>query len=124
MRLNYCSIGLELIILLKSIIIIRSDYCNYELIGRTAAQLSASSEVSRDKSAKFAVLHEGSAWTAGQNDLSQYLQIDLGKQYNISAIGTQGRQHTKEFVQEFKLETGIDGHDFSVYRDRNGNIKV
>jgi hypothetical protein len=67
---------------------------------------------------------EGSVWTAGQNDLSQYLQIDLGKQYNISAIGTQGRQHTKEFVQEFKLETGIDGHDFSVYRDRNGNIKV
>ncbi|CAG2166635.1 unnamed protein product, partial [Oppiella nova] len=44
--------------------------------------------------------------------------------YNISAIGSQGRQHTKEFVQEFKLETGIDGHDFSVYRDRNGNIKV
>lgn len=67
---------------------------------------------------------EGSVWTAAQNDFSQYLQIDLGKQYNISAIGTQGRQHTQEFVQEFKLETGIDGHDFSVYRDRNGNIKV
>ena len=67
---------------------------------------------------------EGSVWTAAQNDFSQYLQIDLGKQYNISAIGTQGRQHTKEYVQEFKLETGIDGHDFSVYRDRNGNIKV
>ena len=67
---------------------------------------------------------EGSVWTAAQNDFSQYLQIDLGKQYNVSAIGTQGRQHTKEFVQEFKLETGIDGHDFSVYRDRNGNIKV
>ncbi|CAG2109165.1 unnamed protein product, partial [Medioppia subpectinata] len=122
-----------------------SDYCNHELIGRTSAQLSASSQVSADKAPKYAILHgkytpddhflftplyivypdfKGSVWTAAQNDFSQYLQIDLGKQYNISAIGSQGRQHTKEFVQEFKLETGIDGHDFSVYRDRNGNIKV
>lgn len=65
-----------------------------------------------------------SAWTAGQNDLSQFIEIDLGRQFNISAIGTQGRQHTLEFVQEFKLESGIDGHDYNIYRDRNGNIKV
>lgn len=56
--------------------------------------------------------------------MSQYLQVDLGRQYNISAIGTQGRQHTNEYIQEFKLESGIDGHDYSTYRDRNGNIKV
>lgn len=67
---------------------------------------------------------DGSAWTAGHSDLSQYIEIDLGKQYNISVIGTQGRQHTLEFVQEFKLESGIDGHDYNIYRDRNGNIKV
>ena len=65
-----------------------------------------------------------SAWSAAHNDLSQYIEIDLGRQYNISAIGTQGRQNTLEFVQEFKLESGIDGHDYNIYRDRNGNIKV
>lgn len=67
---------------------------------------------------------DSSAWTAGHNDLTQYIEINLGRQYNISAIGTQGRQHTLEFVQEFKLESGIDGHDYNIYRDRNGNIKV
>lgn len=67
---------------------------------------------------------DGSAWSAGQNDLSQYIEIDLGRQFNISAIGTQGRQHTMEYVQEFKLESGIDGHDYNIYRDRNGNVKV
>ena len=65
-----------------------------------------------------------SAWTAAQNDLSQYLEVDLGQQYNISAIGTQGRQHTIDYVSEFRLESGIDGHDYNLYRDRNGNIKV
>lgn len=65
-----------------------------------------------------------SAWTAAQNDLSQYLEVDLGRQYNISAIGTQGRQNTIDYVAEFRLESGIDGHDYNLYRDRNGNIKV
>ena len=72
----------------------------------------------------FIHIVDTSAWTAGQNDLAQYIEIDLGRQFNISAIGTQGRQHTLEFVQEFKLESGIDGHDYNIYRDRNGNIKV
>jgi len=58
------------------------------------------------------------------NDYAQYIEVDLGKQFNISAIGTQGRQQTMDFVQEFKLESGIDGHDYNTYRDRNGNVKV
>lgn len=103
-----------------------SDHCNNELVHRSdrRIQLSASSRISEDKSAKFAILHDTSAWTAAQNDLSQYLEVDLGQQYNISAIGTQGRQHTIDYVAEFRLESGIDGHDYNLYRDRNGNIKV
>ncbi|KAJ6223266.1 hypothetical protein RDWZM_001811 [Blomia tropicalis] len=103
-----------------------AEHCNNELVHRSEKriQISSSSDISKDKSARFGILHDSSAWTAGHNDLTQYIEINLGRQYNISAIGTQGRQHTLEFVQEFKLESGIDGHDYNIYRDRNGNIKL
>lgn len=66
------------------------------------------------------------SWIAGQSDFSQYLTIDLGNKFNISAIYTQGRKstHTKEYVQEYRITYGNDGKDFQPYRDRNGNIKI
>ncbi|XP_027198540.2 neurexin-4 isoform X2 [Dermatophagoides pteronyssinus] len=117
-----------IIICITTSIIDASDHCNNELIhsnfDERGIRITSSSDISKDKSAYSAILHGQSAWSAAHNDLSQYIEIDLGRQYNISAIGTQGRQNTLEFIQEFKLESGIDGHDYNIYRDRNGNIKL
>jgi hypothetical protein len=66
----------------------------------------------------------GGAWTAHQSDFGQYLLIDLGSQFTLEAIATKGRDYTTEYVNEFKVEYGNDGQDFSSYRDKNGDIKV
>ncbi|KAF7493590.1 Neurexin-4 [Sarcoptes scabiei] len=105
--------------------VVLGDHCNNELVHQNGGlRITSSSDISKDKSAYFAILHGQSAWSAAHNDLSQFIEIDLGRQFNISAIGTQGRQNTLEYVQEFKLESGIDGHDYNIYRNRNGNIKL
>ncbi|RWS27864.1 neurexin-4-like protein [Leptotrombidium deliense] len=105
----------------------RTGDCYNELL--KGAKLSASSQLSDDRSPKDAIIHGeqidgGNAWTAAQSDFGQYLLIDLGKKHNITAIATAGKQFTSEFVQEYRLDYGNDGQDFSNYRDRNGNIKV
>ncbi|KAI1289294.1 Neurexin-4 [Halotydeus destructor] len=88
------------------------------------AQLSASSEISQDRSAKHAILHGGSSWTAGQSDFGQYLIVDLGEKKNITSVAVQGKPYTAEYVQEYRLDYGNDGQDFASYRDRHGNIKA
>ena len=44
-----------------------------------------------------------SCWTANKGDFRQYLTVDLGNLYNLTAIGTQGRRFTNEYVQEYQL---------------------
>ena len=50
--------------------------------------------------------------------------IDLKDKYTIESISTKGRDYTSEYVQEYKIEYGNDGEDFTSYRDKNGNVKV
>ena len=66
----------------------------------------------------------GGAWTAHQSDFGQYLMVDLGSQFTIESIASKGRDQTKEYVKEFKIEYGHDGQDFATYRDKNGDLKV
>ncbi|KAH9511327.1 hypothetical protein DERF_009797, partial [Dermatophagoides farinae] len=96
-----------IIVCIATPIINASDHCNNELIHSNFVEkrirITSSSDISKDKSVYSTILHGSS----------------LGRQYNISAIGTQGRQNTLEFVQEFKLESGIDGHDYNIYKDES-----
>ena len=64
------------------------------------------------------------AWSAGNSDFGQYFVIDLGETKNVTAIATQGRPYTSEFVQEYRIEYGNNGMDFSEYKDAEGNTKV
>ena len=67
---------------------------------------------------------KGAGWTAHLSDFGQYLLIDLKNKFTIESISTKGRDYTSEYVQEYKIEYGNDGEDFSSYRDKNGNVKV
>lgn len=101
-----------------------SSSCN-EPLSLDNARLFASSELSRDRSASEArELHSPSSWTAGQQDFSQYLIVDLGKKYNLTSLSTQGRAFSREYVTEFRVDYGFDGKDFAPYRDKNGNIRI
>lgn len=76
------------------------------------------------------ILHEilnfsgNGAWTAKSSDFSQFLTIDLRGKRNITAIATQGRPFTSEFVQEFRIEYGNKMLDYSEYKDKEGHTRV
>ena len=45
------------------------------------------------------------AWAAGQEDVSQWLQVDL-RSYNarVTGVATQGRQDARQWVTKYKLQ--------------------
>ena len=45
------------------------------------------------------------AWAAGQEDVNQWLQVDL-RSYNarVTGVATQGRQDVKQWVTKYKLQ--------------------
>ena len=43
--------------------------------------------------------------------------------YRIRGIGTQGRQDSNQWVKSFTLSYGMNGMDFTQYKDK-GRVKV
>ncbi|XP_031782155.1 neurexin-4 [Nasonia vitripennis] len=97
------------------------DYCSYPLLDR--AQLKATTALP-ERGPSNARLYGKSAWTASSSDFSQYLIIDLGATYNITAIGTQGREHHNEYVMEYGISYGTNGLDYADFKETDGNIKM
>ena len=59
------------------------------------------------------------SWSAGSNDLYQWLQIDLGSQYTkVTRVATQGRNGHSQWVTRYRLLYGNDGLNFQYYRDQ------
>ena len=65
-------------------------------------------------------LNSGTAWSAKDSDLNQYLQFDLGQVMNVTTITTKGRSHTNDYVSEFMIQYGNNGRDFSDYKEVDG----
>ncbi|KAL3309815.1 hypothetical protein Ciccas_011634, partial [Cichlidogyrus casuarinus] len=68
----------------------------------------------------------GGAWTAGNQNDKQYIQIDLLERKAIVAVGTQGRQGSEEWVTDyFVFYTDADTPvQWSIVRDRYGEPKL
>lgn len=69
-------------------------------------------------------LTETTAWTAKNADYLQYLEVDLGDTMNVTAIGTQGRGDSNEYVTAYTIEFGRDGTLFSIVKGFDGSIWV
>lgn len=96
-----------------------SDYCEYPLVG--SSTLTASSElVTRE--ANKAKLYESTAWTAKNADYLQYIEVDLGDTMNVTAIATQGREDSNEFVTAYTIEFGRDGTLYSIVLGYDGSV--
>ena len=67
--------------------------------------------------------HTG-GWTAGTNDVNQWLQIDLGIEYNITRVATQGRQDLPHWVTKYNLQYSDDGVTFYTCVDDQGQAEV
>ena len=49
------------------------------------------------------------AWCAGINRPGEWLQVDLGRDFTVTAVATQGRAGYDEWVTRFSLEFSRDG---------------
>ena len=91
----------------------------------TDSQISASSQWDSSHAPFQGRLHfqgrfyKAGSWSAGRNDLFQWLQVDLGSQYiKVTRVATQGRNAYSQWVTRYKLLYSNDGLNFLYYSDQ------
>ena len=89
----------------------------------TDAQITASSSFNSAHGPSNARLHFRSgggktgAWSARTNDKNQWLQVDLGKNLEVTAIQTQGRYEANQWVTSYTVSYSNDGKTFHPYQN-------
>lgn len=66
----------------------------------------------------------GSAWTPQESTYYQFLTLDLGDQYEIRSIVTQGLSKTQEYVTEYIVQFSDDGEGWRSYSNPQGETEV
>ena len=65
------------------------------------------------------------SWSAGKNDLNQWLEVYLGgRLFTVTGIATQGRSNMDQWVTRYKLMFSDDGLSFPFYRENGLAVKV
>jgi len=92
-------------------------------------QISASSQLDANHAAiqgrlNFqATLSKAGSWSAGKNDVNQWLQVDLVNQHTkVTRVATQGRNDDNEWVTKYKVQYSYDGFDFQYYREQGQSV--
>ena len=64
-----------------------------------------------------------SAWSAGSNDLNQWLQIDFGRNVKITKLATQGRKDWgDQWVKSYTLAYSAEGSNvFQAYQENESD---
>ncbi|XP_078359510.1 uncharacterized protein LOC144643983 [Oculina patagonica] len=88
-------------------------------------KISASSQWNGNYAAIQGRLHfkksgsKAGAWSAGSNNVNQWLQVDLdSQQTRVTGVATQGRNAYNQWVTKYKLEYSNDGTNFQYYRQQ------
>ena len=72
--------------------------------------------------AKQGRLNAKDGWTPVPSDSRQFLEVDLTKNTNITAVAAQGARTTKGFVQKYKVEYSRDCKEpWTVHGQFDGN---
>ena len=95
------------------------------------AQITASSMRDSDHEAfqgrlNFqAIPMKSGSWSAGRNDLKQWLEVFLGGPlFGVTGIATQGRSNQDQWVTMYRLMFSDDGLIFHRYKDNRLVVKV
>ena len=65
-----------------------------------------------------AVPGKGGSWSAKDNNVSQWLQVDLGNpQTKVTALATQGRNDYPQWVTKYKVQYSGDGDNFQHFME-------
>ena len=64
----------------------------------------------------------GIGWCVGYNNISDWLQVDFGKEFYVGAVATQGGRFG--FITDFKLLYSNDEGTWQTYQNGNGEELV
>ena len=97
-----------------------------ESIAITDRQISASSEYYGASQGRLNSQTGGGTWLAAQNDVNQWLQVDLGiKHTKVTRVATQGRNGGNQWVSKYKLQYSNDTVNMQDYKEQGqDNVKV
>ena len=85
--------------------------------------LTASSFHRNGLDPRFAHLHSATSWSAGINNSSQWLQVDLGMETAIKKIATQSKRNSLHWVASYEILSRVDGGHWELYQEDNA-VKV
>ena len=86
------------------------------------AQISASSEWDGDHAAIQGRLNflahqrKKGGWSAKNNNLNQWIQVDLLTKTTVTQMATQGRNAYNQWVKKYRIQYSDDGVNFSFYQ--------
>ena len=86
------------------------------------AQISASSQWDVNHGSHRARLNrrrfgnKRGAWSSLNNDIYQWLQVDLTTYTTVTRIATQGRSDLSQWVTKYRLQNSEDGVNFHFYK--------
>ena len=97
-----------------------------ESIAITDRQISASSEWHAASQGRLLSRTGAGAWVAAQNDVNQWLQVDLVNQHTkVTRVATQGRNDHNQWVTKYKLQYSNDTVNMQDYKEHGqDNVKV
>ena len=64
------------------------------------------------------------SWSSLTVDGNQWIQVEFGTPFEITAIQTQGRSDYDQWVKSYKLSYGSDGINWNNVNDENGEEMV
>ena len=69
-------------------------------------------------------LNTSGHWTTSLNDSSQWLQISLFRQTNITGVVLMGHPFSNYYVTRYRVEVSLDGVSWENVTDENDDAEV
>jgi contactin associated protein-like 2 len=88
------------------------------------SSLTASSFNTKRQPKDGRVGRSAGAWSPSIQNAFQWLQVDMGKQYLVTQLLTQGRQGSDEYVREYFLEYSDDSKTWRRYTNELGISEI
>ncbi|XP_012517535.1 PREDICTED: contactin-associated protein-like 2 [Propithecus coquereli] len=103
----------------------REEKCDEPLVsGLSHVAFSSSSSMSGSYSPGYAKINKrggAGGWSPSDSDHYQWLQVDFGNRKQISAIATQGRYSSSDWVTQYRMLYSDTGRNWKPYH-QDGNI--
>ena len=65
------------------------------------------------------------AWVGEKSrNAEAWIQVDLGKTFNVTAVQTQGRNGIAQWITKFTLHYGSNDNNWTALTDEDGKEKV